>query len=114
MLYGVKHLILADPWGFSKHNKNGLSKRMLGFLKYNVYIVSRLRIAGGDWIIRIFKYNMLKKYEPILKNETSLIAEYLCLINFECPTLIWFIYYFKLLNDWFILFIIKNNLAIAV
>lgn len=56
---------------------------MLGFPKNerNDYTV-RIIIAGGNWIIKIFKY-MLKTFELIPKNETNLISEYLYLINSE-------------------------------
>nr|XP_023018386.1 1-acylglycerol-3-phosphate O-acyltransferase ABHD5-like [Leptinotarsa decemlineata] len=86
----VKHLILADPWGFSERPAKldiPFFYKIMGFLFYPLTYLNPLatvRAAGpiGPWLIRKARRDIAAKYRDVVE-DTEVITEYkLFIISF--------------------------------
>ncbi|XP_076642897.1 pummelig isoform X1 [Halictus rubicundus] len=91
----IKHLILADPWGFPERPVEAVSKAPIPlWVKAIAYVIQPLnplwavRVAGpfGQWLIEKARPDIVKKFVPILKDETTIISQYLHQCNAQSPT----------------------------
>ncbi|CAB0028536.1 unnamed protein product [Trichogramma brassicae] len=91
----VKHLILADPWGFPEKPSEVVQKRNIPlWVKAIAYVVQPLnplwavRFAGpfGQWLIETTRPDIIRKFSPILKEEPSLISQYIHQCNAQTPS----------------------------
>ncbi|KAJ8664527.1 hypothetical protein QAD02_006189 [Eretmocerus hayati] len=93
----VRHLILADAWGFAEKStaNNPFEKFRVPMWARALFIVSQplnplwaVRLAGpwGQWLIEKFRPNLINKFEPILKDDTKLMAQYLHQCNSQKPS----------------------------
>lgn len=91
----IKHLILADPWGFPERPVEAVSKAPIPlWVKAIAYVIQPLnplwavRVAGpfGQWLIEKARPDIVKKFVPILKDETTVISQYLHQCNAQSPT----------------------------
>lgn len=90
----VKHLILADPWGFSEKPANFRPRsawvRVLGVMLYPLTYLNPLatvRAIGpfGPWLIRKMRTDISRKYEGVLEDK-DIIVEYIYHCNSQEPT----------------------------
>ncbi|KAG7207862.1 hypothetical protein KM043_009461 [Ampulex compressa] len=91
----VKHLILADPWGFPERPTDAASKIYVPlWVKAIAYVIQPLnplwavRVAGpfGQWLIEKTRPDIVKKFAPILKDDTSVISQYIHQCNVQTPS----------------------------
>ncbi|KAI5753134.1 hypothetical protein M8J77_023812 [Diaphorina citri] len=91
----VKHLILADPWGFpqksidpQKASKIPLWARMIGNLYKNFNPLWPVRFVGplGQWVVEKMRPDLPKKFTPVLKEDSSAITEYIFQCNVQAPS----------------------------
>ncbi|XP_053972044.1 (Lyso)-N-acylphosphatidylethanolamine lipase isoform X2 [Hylaeus anthracinus] len=90
----IKHLILADPWGFPERPVEPASKQPIPFwVKAIAYVVQPLnplwavRVAGpfGQWLIEKTRPDIVKKFSPIL-DDTTVISQYIHQCNAQTPS----------------------------
>ncbi|KAF7281538.1 hypothetical protein GWI33_004573 [Rhynchophorus ferrugineus] len=88
----VKHLILADPWGFSERmlRRPSLLVRAIGFVLYPLTYLNPLatvRAVGpfGPWFIRKIRSDLSRKYEDAF-DEKDIITEYIYHCNAQYPS----------------------------
>ncbi|XP_051171116.1 (Lyso)-N-acylphosphatidylethanolamine lipase isoform X2 [Leptopilina boulardi] len=91
----VKHLILADPWGFpEKPTDLGNRAHVPLWIKAIAFVVQPLnplwavRVAGpfGQWLIETTRPDIVKKFSPLLKEDLSVISQYIHQCNAQSPT----------------------------
>lgn len=91
----VKHLILADPWGFPEKPEDlGNRAHVPLWIKAIAYVVQPLnplwavRVAGpfGQWLIETTRPDIVKKFAPLLKDDLSVISQYIHQCNAQSPT----------------------------
>lgn len=91
----VKHLILADPWGFPERPSDVATKTNVPFwVKAIAFIVQPLnplwavRVAGpfGQWFIEKTRPDIVKKFSPLLKDDTGIISQYIHQCNVQTPS----------------------------
>ncbi|XP_076478426.1 pummelig isoform X4 [Bombus vancouverensis nearcticus] len=91
----IKHLILADPWGFPERPVERISRAPM-WVKVIAYIMEPLnplwpvRVAGpfGQWLIEKTRPDIVKKFAPVLKDDTAVISQYLHQCNAQTPSYI--------------------------
>lgn len=89
----VKHLILADPWGFPEkpleHNniQPPLWLRTLAYMLQPFNPLAGIRVAGpfGPWFINAIRPDISKKYSAAL-NDPNIIPEYIYQCNCQHPS----------------------------
>uniref|UniRef100_A0A8D9BAX2 1-acylglycerol-3-phosphate O-acyltransferase ABHD5 n=2 Tax=Cacopsylla melanoneura TaxID=428564 RepID=A0A8D9BAX2_9HEMI len=91
----VKHLILADPWGFPQRSldpklvsKIPLWARMIGNLYKNFNPLWPVRFVGplGQWVVEKMRPDLPKKFIPVLGEESAAITEYIFQCNVQAPS----------------------------
>ncbi|KAG5321818.1 ABHD4 protein, partial [Acromyrmex heyeri] len=91
----VKHLILADPWGFPEKPSDTVAKTHIPFwVKAIAFAVQPLnplwavRVAGpfGQWLIEKTRPDIVKKFIPVLKDDTAVISQYIHQCNAQTPS----------------------------
>ncbi|XP_012540382.1 (Lyso)-N-acylphosphatidylethanolamine lipase isoform X1 [Monomorium pharaonis] len=91
----VKHLILADPWGFPEKPSEVVAKTHLPlWVKAIAFAVQPLnplwavRVAGpfGQWLIEKTRPDIVKKFSPLLKDDTAVISQYIHQCNAQTPS----------------------------
>ncbi|XP_055698296.1 (Lyso)-N-acylphosphatidylethanolamine lipase isoform X2 [Phlebotomus papatasi] len=89
----VKHLILADPWGFSEKPADIASKynipmwvRVLAFALQPLNPLWAVRAAGpfGQWVVSKARPDIIRKYTTVVKEE-ELIPQYIHQCNAQSP-----------------------------
>ncbi|XP_066142419.1 (Lyso)-N-acylphosphatidylethanolamine lipase-like isoform X1 [Euwallacea fornicatus] len=88
----VKHLILADPWGFPE-KPSGTSEAVPLWVKTLSYIMqpfnplTSVRMAGplGPWFINALRPDISKKYSTAL-NDNEIIPQYIYQCNSQHPS----------------------------
>lgn len=89
----VKHLILADPWGFPEKPDDVNTKYNVPmWVKAIAYAVQPLnplwaiRAAGpwGQWVVEKTRPDIIKKFTPVVKDETA-IPQYIHQCNSQNP-----------------------------
>ncbi|XP_033214990.1 (Lyso)-N-acylphosphatidylethanolamine lipase isoform X2 [Belonocnema kinseyi] len=91
----VQHLILADPWGFPERPADAGTRTYVPFwVKAIAYAVQPLnplwavRVAGpfGQWLIETTRPDIVKKFSPVLKDDLSVISQYIHQCNVQSPS----------------------------
>ncbi|XP_076163871.1 pummelig isoform X2 [Ptiloglossa arizonensis] len=91
----IKHLILADPWGFPERPVEPASRPPIPlWVKAIAYVVQPLnplwavRVAGpfGQWLIEKTRPDIVKKFAPMLKDDTAVISQYIHQCNAQTPS----------------------------
>lgn len=91
----VKHLILADPWGFPEKPKDPpkwnapLWARAIASMVQPLNPLWAVRFAGpfGPWLIQKVRPDLSRKFAPILEDEdTSVVSSYIFQCNAQSPT----------------------------
>ncbi|OXU28088.1 hypothetical protein TSAR_013887 [Trichomalopsis sarcophagae] len=91
----VKHLILADPWGFPERPTDVVNKSQAPlWLKAIAYMVQPLnplwavRFAGpfGQWLIETTRPDIVRKFSPFLQDEPTIISQYIHQCNVQTPS----------------------------
>ncbi|XP_043267663.1 1-acylglycerol-3-phosphate O-acyltransferase ABHD5 isoform X2 [Venturia canescens] len=91
----VKHLILADPWGFpEKPSLDAARSHVPLWVKAIAYVIQPLnplwavRLAGpfGQWLIETTRPDIVKKFAPVLKDDLSIISQYIHQCNAQTPS----------------------------
>ncbi|XP_076618930.1 pummelig isoform X1 [Colletes latitarsis] len=91
----IKHLILADPWGFPERPVEPASRQPIPlWVKVIAYVVQPLnplwavRVAGpfGQWLIEKTRPDIVKKFAPMLKDDTAVISQYIHQCNAQTPS----------------------------
>lgn len=91
----VKHLVLADPWGFPEKPSDASAKYNLPFwVKAIAFVVQPLnplwavRLAGpfGQKVIETFRPDIVKKYTCLLKEDSNYIFQYIHQCNSQVPS----------------------------
>lgn len=89
----VKHLILADPWGFPEKPDDNTKYNVPFWVKAIAYAVQPLnplwvlRAAGpwGQWVVEKTRPDIMKKFSSVVKDETA-IPQYIHQCNAQSPT----------------------------
>ncbi|XP_032681775.1 1-acylglycerol-3-phosphate O-acyltransferase ABHD5 isoform X1 [Odontomachus brunneus] len=90
----VKHLILADPWGFPEKPPDAAARVHIPFwVKAIAFAVQPLnplwavRFAGpfGQWLIEKTRPDIVKKFSPLL-DDTTVISQYIHQCNAQTPS----------------------------
>ncbi|XP_060529384.1 1-acylglycerol-3-phosphate O-acyltransferase ABHD5-like [Cylas formicarius] len=89
----VKHLILADPWGFSEippHLNLSLRLRVLSVILYPFTYFNPLaavRATGplGPWLVKKMRGDISLKYDDVL-SDSGIILEYIYQCNSQYPS----------------------------
>lgn len=90
----VKHLILADPWGFQekpKETKAPLWLRMMASLLTPMNPLWMMRAAGpyGQWVVEKTRPDIIRKFRdrvPMEDPKENVIAQYIHQCNAQSPT----------------------------
>lgn len=94
----VKHLILADPWGFQEKPKEIAAPLWVRAIAYMVTPLNplwALRAAGpyGQWVVQKTRPDLLRKFQDVVKpeeeeanSENHIIAQYIHQCNAQTPT----------------------------
>lgn len=89
----VKHLILADPWGFPERPPEAsryipVWVRAIAFLMQPFNPLWPVRLAGpfGEWLIAKTRPDIMRKFAPALGDNVGLIPQYLYQCNAQNPT----------------------------
>lgn len=90
----VKHLILADPWGFpDKPNeiKAPLWVRAIGKLLTPMNPLWALRAAGpyGQWVVEKTRPDIIRKFTEVIDGDeenANVVAQYIHQCNAQSPT----------------------------
>ncbi|XP_076248079.1 pummelig isoform X2 [Calliopsis andreniformis] len=91
----IKHLILADPWGFPERPVEPASRAPIPlWVKAIAYVVQPLnplwavRVAGpfGQWLIEKTRPDIIKKFTPVLKDDIAVISQYIHQCNAQTPS----------------------------
>ncbi|XP_049815076.1 1-acylglycerol-3-phosphate O-acyltransferase ABHD5 isoform X2 [Schistocerca nitens] len=90
----VKHLILADPWGFPEKPPEASSRtlplwvRAIGYMLQPFNPLWPVRLAGpfGQWLIEKARPDITRKFETALSDDVKLIPQYIYQCNAQYPT----------------------------
>lgn len=91
----VKHLILADPWGFPEKPADIAQKYNLPFWVRAIVFVTQpfnpfwpVRVAGpfGQWVIEKTRPDIIKKFSAFVSDNMDVIPQYLYQCNSQNPT----------------------------
>ncbi|XP_071445498.1 (Lyso)-N-acylphosphatidylethanolamine lipase isoform X1 [Hetaerina americana] len=91
----IKHLILADPWGFPE-KPDDLQRRTAVplWVQAIAYLVQPLnplwavRFAGpfGQWLIQKTRPDLVSKFSHVVPNDEQIISQYIYQCNVQNPT----------------------------
>lgn len=86
----VKHLILADPWGFPERDPNttlSFKLKIVTMLVENLNPLATVRAFGpfGPWLVQKFRNDIICKYESYF-DDKSIIPNYIYHCNAQNPT----------------------------
>ncbi|XP_058794871.1 (Lyso)-N-acylphosphatidylethanolamine lipase isoform X2 [Phymastichus coffea] len=91
----VKHLILAEPWGFTEKPPETEKKVQVPlWVKAIAYLVQPLnplwavRFAGpyGQRLIETMRPDLMRKFAPVSNNDPTIIAQYIHQCNAQTPS----------------------------
>ncbi|KAG4074672.1 hypothetical protein HA402_004543 [Bradysia odoriphaga] len=90
----VKHLILADPWGFQekpKEIKAPLWIRAIGTMIAPLNPLWALRAAGpyGQWVVEKTRPDIIRKFTEVIEGDeenVNVVAQYIHQCNAQSPT----------------------------
>ncbi|GBP35576.1 hypothetical protein EVAR_17438_1 [Eumeta japonica] len=91
----VKHLILADPWGFPERPSDALQKYQLPLWARAVFTLVQplnplwpMRAAGpaGRWLVARMRPDIVRKYKPYVDDAENVIPEYIHQCNTRTPS----------------------------
>ncbi|XP_012228549.1 (Lyso)-N-acylphosphatidylethanolamine lipase [Linepithema humile] len=92
----VKHLILADPWGFPEKPSEVSTKsghipfwvKAIAFAVQPFNPLWAVRVAGpfGQWLIEKTRPDIVKKFSPMLNDDTTIISQYIHQCNVQTPS----------------------------
>ncbi|KAG8228955.1 hypothetical protein J437_LFUL007706 [Ladona fulva] len=91
----IKHLILADPWGFPEkpadlHLKTAvpLWVRAIAFVVQPLNPLWAVRFAGpfGQWLIQKTRPDIISKFSHVVPGEENVISQYIFQCNVQNPT----------------------------
>lgn len=91
----VKHLILADPWGFPEKPSDALSSkqiplwvRALAHALTPLNPLWALRAAGpfGQWVVQKTRPDIMRKFSPTIEDDINLIPQYIHQCNAQYPS----------------------------
>lgn len=90
----VKHLILADPWGFPEKPKDvNRTYKVSPMVRALVYVLQPLnplwllRVSGpfGQWVVEKVRPDIIRKFTPLVKDD-RIVPEYIHQCNARTPT----------------------------
>lgn len=90
----VKHLILADPWGFperpkdvSKTYKVSPAIRALAYVLQPLNPLWLIRAAGpfGQWVVEKVRPDIVRKFSSVVGDDQTVVAEYIHQCNARTP-----------------------------
>lgn len=91
----VKHLILADPWGFPEKPSDALTSKQIPFW---VRAVAKaltplnplwaIRAAGpfGQWVVQKTRPDIMRKFAATVEDDNNLLPQYIHQCNAQNPT----------------------------
>lgn len=92
----VKHLVLADPWGFPEQPSADsqtaksipLWVKAIGFVLTPLNPLWALRAAGpfGQWVVQKTRPDIMRKFSSAVEDDTSLLAQYIHQCNAQPPS----------------------------
>lgn len=93
----MKHLILADPWGFPERPKEIAAPLWVRAIAYMVTPLNplwALRAAGpyGQWVVQKTRPDILRKFHEVVQqhdtadSNDNLMAQYIHQCNAQLPT----------------------------
>ncbi|XP_073848991.1 pummelig isoform X2 [Musca autumnalis] len=91
----VKHLILADPWGFPEKPSDALSSkqiplwvRALAHALTPLNPLWALRAAGpfGQWVVQKTRPDIMRKFSSTIDDDINLIPQYIHQCNAQYPS----------------------------
>ncbi|XP_075168131.1 pummelig [Haematobia irritans] len=91
----VKHLILADPWGFPEKPQDALSSkqiplwvRALAHALTPLNPLWALRAAGpfGQWVVQKTRPDIMRKFSSTIEDDINLIPQYIHQCNAQYPS----------------------------
>ncbi|XP_065368437.1 (Lyso)-N-acylphosphatidylethanolamine lipase isoform X1 [Calliphora vicina] len=91
----VKHLILADPWGFPEKPSEALTSKQIPFwVRAIAYALTplnplwALRAAGpfGQWVVQKTRPDIMRKFAPTIEDDIQLLPQYIHQCNAQDPT----------------------------
>ncbi|XP_058976164.1 (Lyso)-N-acylphosphatidylethanolamine lipase isoform X2 [Musca domestica] len=91
----VKHLILADPWGFPEKPSDALSSkqiplwvRALAHALTPLNPLWALRAAGpfGQWVVQKTRPDIMRKFSSTIEDDINLIPQYIHQCNAQYPS----------------------------
>lgn len=91
----VKHLILADPWGFPEKPSEALaSKQIPLWLRAIAYALTPLnplwaiRVAGpfGQWLVQKTRPDIMRKFATTIEDDINLVPQYIHQCNAQYPS----------------------------
>ncbi|XP_021941395.1 protein ABHD4 isoform X2 [Zootermopsis nevadensis] len=91
----VKHLILADPWGFPEKPVDiGQRYNVPLWVKAIVFVTQPfnplwpVRVAGpfGQWVIEKVRPDIIKKFSSFVSDDVNVIPQYIFHCNAQSPT----------------------------
>ncbi|KAI9583233.1 (Lyso)-N-acylphosphatidylethanolamine lipase isoform X1 [Glossina fuscipes] len=91
----VKHLILADPWGFPEKPPEALTSKQIPFwVRAIAYALTplnplwALRAAGpfGQWVIQKTRPDIMRKFAAAINEDPNLLSQYIHQCNAQTPT----------------------------
>lgn len=91
----VKHLILADPWGFPEKPSEALTSKQIPFwVRAIAYALTplnplwALRAAGpfGQWVVQKTRPDIMRKFAPTIEDDIHLLPQYIHQCNAQNPT----------------------------
>ncbi|KAM8713930.1 hypothetical protein ACLKA7_014139 [Drosophila subpalustris] len=89
----VRHLILADPWGFPEMPPDSMKKYPL-WARALVRVLTplnplwALRAAGpfGQWLLQKMRADIMRKFESTIEEDINLLPQYIHQCNAQSPT----------------------------
>lgn len=90
----VKHLILADPWGFPdkpKEVRAPLWMRAIGTMLTPLNPLWALRAAGpyGQWVVEKTRPDIIRKFTEVIEGDAenvNVVAQYIHQCNAQSPS----------------------------
>lgn len=91
----VKHLVLADPWGFPEKPSEALTSKQIPFwVRAIAYALTplnplwALRAAGpfGQWVVQKTRPDIMRKFAPTVEDDINLLPQYIHQCNAQNPT----------------------------
>lgn len=91
----VKHIILADPWGFPEKPKESQSAKQIPlWVRAIAYALTplnplfALRAAGpfGQWVVQKTRPDIMRKFSAAVEDDTNLLPQYIHQCNAQTPS----------------------------